>query len=171
MLPKPTRPFATFVIFGLLALLMLLLNFWDRFVPSSRDLPSFVTIRAVEDGYPELFKVAYRSASTGTGPWPDEITRFDTEFPEIMTAQVGRNGGYMGLIRRGVFKDDLTGFFPHWPTVGRPVLNKRWYSANDGRRITVITYEALVPCQRVGSLMEIEIFFEKEGLERRLLGN
>jgi len=167
---KRMRLFACVMIIGLLTVLALWFNFRDRFLPSGNELPSFVTVPAVVDGYPELFQVAFRTASTGIAPGPDETMKFDTEFPEILGAQVGRNSEYMSLTRRVFSKEELTGNLSQVPELRRPVLNKCWHTTSDGRRIAVITYEALVPSKKGGPPVEVNVFFDQEGLERRLQG-
>ena len=140
-----------------------------RQIPTSRDVPPDLSVAIIEATYPELFKHAYEVAIRGQVAGREEA-QFDQSLPpEVIGIEVGRNGGYLGLGNRTWSKFGH-GFLPISPTVGHPVLNKYWYTAEDGQRVTVIAYEALQPL-RTGAPREINVCFELEGLRERLSQN
>lgn len=161
---KPATSTSSILVFGLVALFVALLICWDRFLPSSRDVPSFVTPAAIEHAYPELMKAADQVAVNHESPGWNVDRDLHQRLPkEVLGALVGENSMYVPIGCRNF--GPASGFAPRLPKVGHPVVNKYWPY---GGGPTVIAYEALVPTKRGGPPLEIHLYFEQQGLEERL---
>lgn len=136
----------------------------------SRNLPEGVNVNAIETAYPELIARVVKQAASGGGVSAPEVSQDDRLVApsEILQARVGRNNGYT-LVGKKHFDGSTVFVFPRQPTVGRPVLNKYWGTMRDGRKITIVTYEAKV-LDPTGREWEILIDFDLEALAKRLKG-
>ena len=149
-----------------LVLIPLLVIGWNTF-PSSHSLPEGVTVEAIEAAYPELItRMVKQVVLQGGLSAPEGQDSSLVAPPEILQARVGRNNGYT-LVGKKHFDGSTVFIFPRQPRVGRPVLNKYWGTLRDGRKLTIVTYEAKV-LDPSGWEWEILIDFDLDALEQRL---
>jgi hypothetical protein len=156
------------VLFALFAALVLVLVVAWGIIPSIRSLPDGMTVEAIETAYPELITRLVTQAVSGGGLSTQQIGQDSSLVapPEILRARVGRNNGYT-LVGKKHFDGSTVFIFPRQPRVGRPVLNKYWGTLSDGRKLTIVTYEAKV-LDPSGREWEILIDFDLDALEQRL---
>jgi len=83
--------------------------------------------------------------------------------------KVGRDNCYTIIGGKSVGYQSRIFVLPRVPQVGHPVLNKYWDTMQDGRKMTVVSYEARV-LNSSGQEMTVIIDFDLEALQKRLKG-
>ena len=152
---------------AVVAALVLVLVIACGIIPSIRSLPEGVTVEAIEAAYPELItRMVKQVVFQGGLSTPEGQDSSLVAPPEILQARVGRNNGYT-LVGKKHFDGSTVFIFPRQPRIGRPVLNKYWGTLRDGRKLTIVTYEARV-LDPSGREWEILIDFDLDSLEQRL---
>jgi hypothetical protein len=168
---RPHLPWWVWAMIGMAALLcMLVCGILVGIIPSSRSVPVSVTVEAIETTYPDLIARLTQVAREGGVSAPQ--TKGDTKLvapTEILKAKVGRNGGYLIIGGKSLGYQSRIFVLPRVPHIGHPVLNKYWDTMQDGREVTVVSYEARV-LNSSGQEMTVIIDFDLGGLERRLKG-
>lgn len=89
--------------------------------------------------------------------------------PEILQAMVGRDHGYLVLGGKSLSRQTRITAFPRSSRLGHLVVNQYGDTFQDGRKVTVVAYEAVV-LNAGGEEVTLIIEFDLEGLAGRLEG-
>ena len=150
-----------------LVLIPLLVLVWNLF-PIHRELPAEVTVAAVETSYPDLLDRLATAGPGGAGTGALDIDK-DRDLvapPEILEAKVGRNNGYTVIGNKTLRYRSKTGAFTY-PPIGKPAIEKCWYTLEDGRKVVVAAFQAMV-LDRSGQEWLLVILFDLDAFEKRL---
>lgn len=138
-------------------------------VPISRPLPDSITVEAVQATYPELLQrlteAAFTQRVTSSELEPDRTL---TEPPEILEAMVGKERvGWLVIGNKQLAWKQSFSEFARPARLGRPRINRYWYTLKDGREVVAAHYEATV-LRADGQEGTVIIIFDLEALDRRL---
>ena len=136
----------TAVLLSVVGIVLLVLLAWGlALVSTSRSLPPFATVEAIEQNYEpqihRLLELAQNKQLVRSTPFNDlaDVVLFDA--PEILEAKVEPSpNSYHALGSKLYEFKSRFSVLPRQPSIGTAAVNRHWDTQRDGNKLTVLEY-------------------------------